>query len=98
MLPRTEFEMSESIRDFMVAFAGSRLVGCGALHFYSPYSGEVRSLAVAPDCGRRGVGSKIVSCLEEEARQFGLHSIFAFTYVPEFFARLGFSAIEVSFR
>ena len=42
MLPRTEFEMSENMRDFMVAYAGSHLVGCGALHFYSPTVGEIR--------------------------------------------------------
>src|SRR3954449_12902225 len=46
MLPRTEFEMSENIRDFILAFDRDRLVGCGALHFYTPTSGEVRSLAV----------------------------------------------------
>ena len=31
MLPRTEFEMSENIRDFTLVFSGDRLVGCGAL-------------------------------------------------------------------
>ena len=36
MLPRTEFEMSENIRDFTLAFSDGALVGCGALHFYSP--------------------------------------------------------------
>jgi amino-acid N-acetyltransferase len=48
MLPRTEFEISENIRDFSLAFSDGALVGCGALHFYSPTSGEVRSLAVDP--------------------------------------------------
>lgn len=38
MLPRTEFEMSENIRDFSVAYGGDRLAGCGALHFYTPTS------------------------------------------------------------
>ena len=33
MLPRTEFEMSEHIRDFSVAYDGDLLLGCGALHF-----------------------------------------------------------------
>ena len=33
MLPRTEFELSENMRDFMVAYDGNRLAGCGALHF-----------------------------------------------------------------
>jgi amino-acid N-acetyltransferase len=94
MLPRTEFEMSENIRDFTLAFSGNRLVGCGALHFYSPTVGEVRSLAVHPDVKSQGIGRVVVQALEEEARQFHLHSIFAFTYVEKFFARLGFIEVE----
>jgi amino-acid N-acetyltransferase len=94
MLPRTEFEMSENIRDFTLAFSGDRLVGCGALHFYSPTVGEVRSLAVHPDVKSQGIGRVIVQALEEEARQFHLHSIFAFTYVEKFFSRLGFIEVE----
>jgi hypothetical protein len=39
MLPRTEFEMSEAIRDFTVVLSGEKLLGCGALHFYSPDAG-----------------------------------------------------------
>ncbi len=55
MLPRTEFEISESIRDFSVAYAHGRLVGCGALHFYSPIAGEIRSLAVEQSVKTHGV-------------------------------------------
>jgi len=94
MLPRTEFEMSEHIRDFTLALQGDRLVGCGALHFYTPTSGEVRSLAVDPDVKRHGVGRAIVEALEAEARECGLHTIFAFTYVPGFFGRVGFHEVE----
>ena len=94
MLPRTEFEMSENIRDFVLAFAGDKLVGCGALHFYSPTSGEVRSLAVDPDAKSRGIGRAIVEALEKDARDCGLHSIFAFTYVSGFFEKLGFVEVE----
>jgi amino-acid N-acetyltransferase len=94
MLPRTEFEMSEHIRDFVLAFSGDKLVGCGALHFYSPTSGEVRSLAVDPEAKSRGVGRAIVEALEREARECGLHSIFAFTYVSAFFEKLGFVEVE----
>ena len=46
MLPRTEFELSEAIRDFTVVTRAGTLLGCGALHFYSPTLGEIRSLAV----------------------------------------------------
>ena len=98
MLPRTEFELSENIRDFTVGYenmAGEqRLAGCGALHFYTPVSAEVRSLAVLPAIAQQGVGRRIVEALEAEARANDLESIFAFTYVPQFFAKLGFSEVE----
>ncbi|HEX4168080.1 MAG TPA: N-acetyltransferase [Bryobacteraceae bacterium] len=94
MLPRTEFEMSENIRDFSCAYDGDLLLGCGALHFYTPVCAEVRSLAVWPYEKKRGVGRAVVEALEAEARDQGLESIFAFTYVPGFFARLGFSEVE----
>ena len=96
MLPRTEFEMSENIRDFSVALDGDVLVGCGALHFYTPGIGEVRSLAVLPDVKQHGIGRAVVQALEAEALENDLDAIFAFTYVPQFFARLGFSEVERS--
>ena len=94
MLPRTEFEMSENIRDFSVAYAGQQLMGCGALHYYTPTSGEVRSLAVEPSIKARGIGRRVVEALEKEALENDLHAIFAFTYVPDFFRRLGFQEVE----
>jgi amino-acid N-acetyltransferase len=94
MLPRTEFEMSENIRDFSVAYDADVLVGCGALHFYTPVTGEVRSLAVLPQSTQLGVGRAIVEALEAEARENDLESIFAFTYVPQFFGKLGFREVE----
>jgi amino-acid N-acetyltransferase len=94
MLARTEFEMSENMRDFMVAYAGNQLVGCGALHFYSPTVGEVRSLAVAESHKTNGIGRMVVDSLVYEAKLYGLDAVFAFTYVPGFFARVGFNEVE----
>src|SRR5579884_2801998 len=94
MLPRTEFEMAENIRDFMVACENGAIVGCGALHFYTPQSGEIRSLAVAPEAKTRGIGRMLVEALETEARQYDLAAIFAFTYVDGFFSKLGFSEVD----
>lgn len=94
MLPRTEFEMAENIRDFLVAYDDGRLVGTGALHFYTPTSGEVRSLAVEPGQKTKGIGRRLVEALEEEARCNELHSIFAFTYVDKFFQKLGFQEVD----
>jgi amino-acid N-acetyltransferase len=94
MLPRTEFELSENMRDFSVAYDGNRLAGCGALHFYSPTVGEVRSLAVGESHKKYGIGRLIVESLVYEAKLYGLDAVFAFTYVARFFARVGFNEVE----
>src|ERR1700735_2265009 len=90
MLQRTEFEMSENMRDFMVAYAGSQLVGCGALHFYSPTVGEIRSLAVAESAKTHGIGRRLIEALAGGASGYALDALFAFTYVAEFFRKMGF--------
>lgn len=96
MLPRTEFEMAENIRDFVVALDDEtrRLVGCGALHFYTPTSGEIRSLAVEPGLKTRGIGRMLVEALEKEALEHDLHNLFAFTYVDGFFRKLGYEEVD----
>jgi amino-acid N-acetyltransferase len=94
MLPRTEFELSENIRDFSVVYDDDVLAGCGALHFYTPTTAEVRSLAVLPERKQYGIGRLIVEALEHEARANDLEAIFAFTYVPGFFQKLGFTEVE----
>jgi amino-acid N-acetyltransferase len=94
MLSRTEFELSENMRDFMVAYDGNTLAGCGAMHFYSPTMGEVRSLAVAESHKKHGIGRLVVDALVYEAKLYGLDAVFAFTYVEEFFAKAGFHVVE----
>jgi amino-acid N-acetyltransferase len=94
MLPRNEMEMAESIRDFSVAEIDGEFAGCGALHFYTPIAGEVRSLAVPPERKGMGVGRSLVEALEAEARLCDLATLFAFTYVPGFFGRLGYERVS----
>jgi len=94
MLPRTELELCESLRDFLVATDGGELVGCGALHFYTQHMAELRSLAVAPDKTRSGLGQEVARELLEEARRFGVDVVFVFTYVPRFFEKLGFQPVD----
>ena len=94
MLGRTEFELSENMRDFAVAIACEKIVGCGALHFYSPVVAEIRSLAVAREVKTRGIGRALVGYLVEEAHEYCLGAVFAFTYVPGFFERVGFQEVE----
>jgi amino-acid N-acetyltransferase len=94
MLPRTEMEVSEDIRDFSVIVTAGRLVGCGALHFYTPYIGEIRSLAVAEDAKTHGIGRRLIEALVREASNYSLDAVFAFTYVADFFRKMGFQEVE----
>jgi amino-acid N-acetyltransferase len=94
MLSRTEFEIAENLRDFSVAHSADRLAGCAALHFYTPSTAEIRSLAVHPNFQHCGAGRALIEALEREAQEFRLESVFAFTYIPGFFRKLGFVEIE----
>ena len=94
MLPRTEFEMAENIRDFTVAVEGTELTACGALHFYGPHLCEVRSIVVKPEAKSKGAGSRILAALIEEAEEHGIQSICLFTRIPDFFFRYGFRTVE----
>jgi len=94
MLPRTEFELAENIRDFTIITTPDALVGCGALHFYTAKAAEIRSLAVDSAFQKHGVGALLMSALETEARDYGLHALFAFTYVPGFFRKMGYREVD----
>jgi len=94
MLPRTEFELSEGIRDFTILLDNGVMVGCAGLHFYGPAIAEVRSLAVDPACQSNGAGRALMEALEREAREYDLDIVFAFTYVPGFFSKMGYHEVE----
>jgi amino-acid N-acetyltransferase len=94
MLPRTEFELSEGIRDFTILSVDGVIVGCAGLHFYGPTIAEVRSLAVDPARQGGGAGQALMEALEREAREYDLDIVFAFTYVPGFFSKMGYHEVE----
>jgi amino-acid N-acetyltransferase len=103
MLPRTMGEVYENLRDFFVARdsgppgsdAGGGFLGCVALHIVWSDLAEVKSLAVPERTQARGLGSRLVDAAVEEARNIGLERVFALTYRPAFFERLGFVQADV---
>jgi amino-acid N-acetyltransferase len=90
MLPRSLNETYECLRDFFVWRQEGELLGCSALHVSWQGLGEVRSLAVRETATGRGIGRRLVQSCLDEARALGMHRVFALTYVPDFFKRLGF--------
>jgi amino-acid N-acetyltransferase len=96
MLPRTMGEVFENLRDFyVVRQTGELLMGCVALHIVWSDLAELKSLAVPEDVQTRGIGSLLVNRAVEEARDIGLERVFALTYRPTFFERLGFVQADV---
>ncbi|MBK9707731.1 MAG: N-acetyltransferase [Acidobacteria bacterium] len=93
MLPRTLLSIYENIRDFQVAVDGDRVLGCSALHFTWGDMAEIRSLAVDQNAGRKGIGRALVEANIREARDHQLVQVYAFTYVTDFFSRLGFRVV-----
>jgi amino-acid N-acetyltransferase len=96
LLPRTEAEIREHIRRFLVLVekrnGEERVLGCVALEPYGPELAEVRSLAVAPDARGQGynVGDRLMKAALETARRRKIARLFAVTHRPEFFSRYGF--------
>jgi amino-acid N-acetyltransferase len=85
--------MYEATQQFLVAEADGELIGCGALHVMWDDLGEVRTLLVADDWVRHGVGRAIVEQLEVNARDLGLTRLFCLTFEVDFFTRRGFAPI-----
>ena len=63
MLARPLSEIYESIRDFFVIREGEEVVACAALHVSWSDLAEIRSVAVAEESQKKGLGSRLVAAL-----------------------------------
>ncbi len=97
MLPRSLSEIYENLRDYFVyTDAGGEVIGSAAIHIMWEDLAEVRSLAVRDGHMRKGVGTQLVEACISEAIVLGIARIFALTYKPEFFEKLGFARVDKS--
>jgi len=97
MLPRSLSEIYENLRDYFVyAGDGGEVIGSASIHIMWEDLAEVRSLAVRDGHMGKGVGTKLVEACVSEAIVLGILRIFALTYKPEFFEKLGFVRVDKS--
>ncbi len=95
MLPRSLTEIYENLRDYFVAEGeDGEAVGSAALHLMWEDLAEVRSLAVREDRMGHGLGTQLVEACISEAIVLGITRVFALTYKPVFFERLGFKRVD----
>lgn len=94
MLPRSQSELYESLRDFFVIENKKEVVACGALHVTWKDLAEIKSLVVATPMQQQGLGKRILEACLVEAKKLGVKRIFALTYKPQFFIKQGFTKID----
>ena len=99
LLPRPLSELYDHLRDHYVVEndqKGGSLIGVSALAISWEDLAEIRSLAVSKDHQGKGLGSRLVETCLEEAHVLGLKRVFALSYVPGFFIKMGFKEVEKS--
>ncbi|MEO1928176.1 MAG: N-acetyltransferase [Nautiliaceae bacterium] len=93
ILKRDDDEVAMNIRSYMLILYDNEPVGVGALHIYSRFLGEIRSLALKEDFQGKGLGKILVSSFLKEAKELKLKEVLVLTYKKEFFEKLGFTEI-----
>ncbi len=96
LLPRSLNSIYENLRDFFVYEQDGKIVGIGSLHIFWEDLAEIKSLAVLEEYQHHGIGKRIVEECIKDAKALGIKRVFALTYVPEFFQKLGFRIVDKS--
>lgn len=94
ILHRSEDEIANTIRSYILAKDEGKIVGFCALYIYSQNLAEVRSLIVSSAYQQKGIGRGLVESILQEGRELGIQEILSLTYQVEFFKKMGFEVIE----
>jgi amino-acid N-acetyltransferase len=94
MLSRPLSEIYEDIRDYFIIKDGERVIACAALHITWADLAEIRSVAVAEDFQRKGVGERLIKACLKDAKKLGIPTVFCLTYKPGFFEKFGFLIVD----
>jgi amino-acid N-acetyltransferase len=95
ILPRTQTDVYQSIRDWVVAEVDGKIIGMGSLLIMWGDLAEIRSLVIDPAYHGLGAGGRIVTMLLAEAKSLEIARVFALTRKPGFFLKLGFQLTRI---
>ena len=84
----------ENLQIFKVAELDGETVGCCALKVLWKDLAEIKSLAVEEAQFGKGIGRALVLGCVEKAKILGLKKVFTLTLEPDFFAKMGFEAVQ----
>ena len=71
---------------FWSLWENNKLIGCGALKFLEKNHGEFKSIRVADEFRKKGIGERIINHLIEEAKKLEISKLSIETGAGEFFA------------
>ena len=94
ILLRTEDEMANTIRSYIIVEVDGVIAGFTALHIHSARLAEVRSLVVSKKYRGLELGNRLVEECIKEGREYKLEQILSLTYAKGFFEKSGFRVIE----
>ncbi|MFQ5582387.1 MAG: N-acetyltransferase [Mariprofundaceae bacterium] len=93
LLPRSEDDLFQHLQEFVVAEYDGEVSGAASIHVYGSNLAEIRSLAVDSAHQGAGIGHLLVEACEKLAAGLGVTCMFALTYVPEFFGKMGYDIV-----
>ena len=95
MLPRSLSQIYEELQNFyVVETRGKKIIGCCELFITWEDLAEIKALAVDQNYKGKGYGKLLVKQCILTARQLGIKKVFALTFKPEFFQKIGFKTIS----
>lgn len=94
MLHRSLNSIYENIQEYVIVEdKEGAIAACGALHVSWEDLAEIKALAVAEKYKKQGLGKKIVHQLQKNAEELGVSKVFALSFKPDFFIKLGYKVI-----
>jgi amino-acid N-acetyltransferase len=94
MLHRSLNSIYENIQEYVVVEnEEGKIIACGALHVSWEDLAEIKALAVCEKYKSQGIGRKIVHKLQKNAEELGIGKVFALSFKPDFFIKLGYKVI-----